>query len=219
MYMRDKDKDAGMKSKEVERTRGEGGGRHRYRHVEGDVPLRMRRKVEENDEKSGDFNAELGPGYGVERVSVGPHTLNEENKRGVWMKQWLMTQNFTAPNTMYRKTLGKQAMYIHSPVARTFFCCAVCLRTSAHLHRMSIFVLHLAFSLLCTCVSFLHLALSSFMSHPSLLFLDGHFETIPDFDVHTFLPYLPVLKAQGMRISARGREVWLSVQVRPQHRL
>ena len=28
-----------------------------------------------------DFNAELGPGYGVERVSVGPHTLNEGNKR------------------------------------------------------------------------------------------------------------------------------------------
>ena len=40
-----------------------------------------------------------------------------------------------------------------------------------------------------------------------------------DFPVHTFLPYLPVLKAQGMRISARGREVWLSGQVRPQHRL
>ena len=42
------------------------------------------------------------------------------------------------------------------------------------------------------------------MSHPSLLFLDGHFETIPDFDVHTFLPCLPVLQAQGMRISARA---------------
>ena len=28
-----------------------------------------------------DFNPELGPGYGVERVSVGPHTLNEGNKR------------------------------------------------------------------------------------------------------------------------------------------
>ena len=41
----------------------------------------------------GDVNAELG------RVSVGPHTLNEGNKRGDWM------------NTMYRKTLGKQATY------------------------------------------------------------------------------------------------------------
>ena len=57
----------------------------------------------------GDFNAELGPGDGVERVSVGPHTLNEGNKRGDWMKQWLMIQIFTALNTMYRKTPGKQA--------------------------------------------------------------------------------------------------------------
>ena len=49
----------------------------------------------------GDFNAELGPGYGVERVSVGSHTLKEENERGDWMKQWLM----------YRKTFGKQPTY------------------------------------------------------------------------------------------------------------
>ena len=28
----------------------------------------------------GDFNAELRPGIGVERVSVGQHTLNEGNK-------------------------------------------------------------------------------------------------------------------------------------------
>ena len=55
------------------------------------------------------------------------------------------------------------------------------------------------------------------MIHPSLLFLDGHFETIPDFNVHTFLPYFLVQKAQDMRISGRGREVWLSGQVRPQH--
>ena len=37
----------------------------------------------------GDVNAELGEGFGVERVCVGPHTL-EGNKRGNWMKQWLM---------------------------------------------------------------------------------------------------------------------------------
>ena len=59
----------------------------------------------------GDFNAELGPGDGVERVSVGPHTLSEGNKSGDWMKQWLMVQNFTALDTMYRKTHGKQATY------------------------------------------------------------------------------------------------------------
>ena len=55
----------------------------------------------------GDVNAELGPGHGVEPVSVGPHTLKEGNKRGDRMKQWLMLQNFTAFNTIYRKTLGK----------------------------------------------------------------------------------------------------------------
>ena len=40
---------------------------------------------------------------GIERVSVGPHTLKEGNKRGDWMKPCLMIQNFTALNTMYKK--------------------------------------------------------------------------------------------------------------------
>ena len=43
-----------------------------------------------------------GLGFGVERVSVGPHTFKEGSKRGDWLKQWLMIQNFTALNTMYR---------------------------------------------------------------------------------------------------------------------
>ena len=51
----------------------------------------------------GDFNAELGPGVGFERLSVGPYTLKESNKRGHWMKQWLMMQKFLALNTMYKK--------------------------------------------------------------------------------------------------------------------
>ena len=59
----------------------------------------------------GNFNAELGPGYGIECSSVGKHTLNGGNKRGDWMKLWLMMQNFTALNTMYRKTPGKQTIY------------------------------------------------------------------------------------------------------------
>ena len=59
----------------------------------------------------GDFNAELWPGYGVERTSVGPPTLNRGNKRGDWLKHWLMIQNFTALNTIYRKTFGKQTTY------------------------------------------------------------------------------------------------------------
>ena len=40
----------------------------------------------------GDFNAELGPGVGIERLSVGQYTLQESNKRGDWMKQWLMVE-------------------------------------------------------------------------------------------------------------------------------
>ena len=35
----------------------------------------------------GDFNAELGPGVGVEQTRVGQHTFNEANNRGQWMKQ------------------------------------------------------------------------------------------------------------------------------------
>ena len=54
-----------------------------------------------------DLNAELGPGDGI----VGKHTFNGGNKRGIWMKHWLMIQNFTALNTMYRKTPGKQTTY------------------------------------------------------------------------------------------------------------
>ena len=48
----------------------------------------------------GDFSAELRPGHGVECTSVGPHTLNEGNKRGDWLKHWLMIQNLTALNTI-----------------------------------------------------------------------------------------------------------------------
>ena len=45
--------------------------------------------------------------------------------------------------------------------------------------------------------------------HLSLLFLHGHFETTPDHDftdsdIHNFLPYFPVLKAQDTRNSAHA---------------
>ena len=55
----------------------------------------------------------------------------------------------------------------------------------------------------------IHLAFSLLMCHPSLLFLDGHFETTPDYDftndpVHTFLPHFPVLKAQDTHKSAHS---------------
>ena len=51
----------------------------------------------------GDFNAALGPGIVIERLSVGPHTLKETNKRADWMMQWLMLQKFVAIHTTYRK--------------------------------------------------------------------------------------------------------------------
>ena len=35
----------------------------------------------------GDFNAELGPGVGVELTCVGQYTFKEANNRGEWMKQ------------------------------------------------------------------------------------------------------------------------------------
>ena len=81
---------------------------HHSGFAEHHVAIEKHRKSKKSIQiVGGDFNAELGPGIGVERVSVGTHTLKEENKRGDWMKQWLMMQNFVALNTMYRKTPEK----------------------------------------------------------------------------------------------------------------
>ena len=52
----------------------------------------------------GDFNADLGPGKGTERKSVGRYTLKETNKRGDWVKSWLMLNDYSALSTMFRKT-------------------------------------------------------------------------------------------------------------------
>ena len=60
----------------------------------------------------GDFNAELRPGCGSECTGVGIHALNEGNKRGDWMKHGLVSQGYTALNTMYRKTPQKQTTFI-----------------------------------------------------------------------------------------------------------
>ena len=70
-----------------------------------------------NDKKcipiiGGDFNAELGPGTGSECKSVGKHTLNESNKRGDWLKSWLMINDYSALNTMFRKTPQKQTSFV-----------------------------------------------------------------------------------------------------------
>ena len=59
----------------------------------------------------GDVNAELGPGIGIERPSVGMHTLNKSDSRGDWLEQWLMLQKFVALNTTYKKTPEKQITY------------------------------------------------------------------------------------------------------------
>ena len=66
----------------------------------------------------GDFNAELGPGKGTERKSVGRYTLNESNKRGDWLKSWLMLNDYSALNTMFRKTPQKQTSFV-SPKRKT----------------------------------------------------------------------------------------------------
>ena len=54
----------------------------------------------------------LGVGLGNECKSVGRYTLNEGNKRGDWMKHWMMLQDYTALNTMYRKSPQKQTTFI-----------------------------------------------------------------------------------------------------------
>ena len=92
----------------------------------------------------------------------------------------------------------------------TLTCCSLSahIRTSSHVcHTHAWLKCHEKG--VCTRVTSLHLVYSLLMIHPSLLFLDGHFETTPDDDftddpVHTFLPYLPVLKAQDMRHSTHA---------------
>ena len=56
---------------------------------------------------AGDFNAQLGPGIDSERDPVGEHTTGQSNKRGIWMEQWLMIQNYAAFNKTFKKTNKK----------------------------------------------------------------------------------------------------------------
>ena len=89
---------------------------------------------------------------------------------------------------------GEWCTYTHLMHAH-FSAQSVCTITFTHLHACHKHAwLKCHEKGVCICVIPLHLALSSLMSHPSLLFCDGHFETILDFDVHTFLPNIPVLK-------------------------
>ena len=103
----------------------------------------------------------------------------------------------------------RREVYIHSPVARTFFCAQrvhCVLRTHRHACHTHAWLTS-AKRVLCTCVFVLYLAISVLMIHLSLQFLHGHFETTPDYDftddpVHAILPCFPVLKAQDTRHSA-----------------
>ena len=97
-------------------------------------------------------------------------------------------------------------------VARTFFCAqrAHCvLRTSSCVSHTCMAQGHEKG--VCTCVVSLHLPFSLLMIHPSLLFLHGHFETNPDYDltdsdIHMVFPYLHL-----------HHEVWLLGQIRCKH--
>ena len=60
----------------------------------------------------GDFNAELGPGEGIELSAVGHYTLNKANCRGEWLTQWLLENSLVALNTMYKKIQKKQVTYL-----------------------------------------------------------------------------------------------------------
>ena len=79
---------------------------------------RMYKTIEKHTESKrtiqiigGDFSAELGSGDNTERNSVGQYTLKESNKRGGWMKQWLMMQGLVALNTMYEKKFENQSTF------------------------------------------------------------------------------------------------------------
>ena len=53
-----------------------------------------------------------------------------------------------------------------------------------------------------------------------VMFLDGHFETITDSDIHKFLPYLLVTESAGhAHLPHEHHGVWLLGQVRSLHRI
>ena len=61
----------------------------------------------------GDFNAELGLGKRTEcNKSIGKYTLNESDKKGDWLKSWLMLNDYSALNPMFRKTPYKQTSFV-----------------------------------------------------------------------------------------------------------
>ena len=62
----------------------------------------------------GDFNAELGPGGGIELSSVGHYTLNKANCRGEWMMQWLLENNLCRVKLDVQEITAKTGDLPHS---------------------------------------------------------------------------------------------------------
>ena len=58
-------------------------------------------------------------GTWIVAVLEGSLTLNESNRRGDWLKQWLMLQKFVALNTMYKKHLRNKIHTGHLKVQRS----------------------------------------------------------------------------------------------------
>ena len=54
---------------------------HHVEKISRSIEKHTKTKAKNRKIVRGDFNAELGPRDGIERVSVGPHTLNEGNKQ------------------------------------------------------------------------------------------------------------------------------------------
>ena len=93
-------------------------------------------------------------------------------------RQGFFWQMFRVSYTWSSNCSVRPLVYTHSPVARTCFCCTVCLRTSAHLHAYAHTRMAQGSWKRClshVCLWCLHLAFSIRMSHLSMLFLHGHF--------------------------------------------
>ena len=142
----------------------------------------------------------------------------------IFSRQRFFRQFFSGFRThVVATTVCTTGVYIHSPVARTFFWCT---HTPCILHTSSC-VSHTRMAQVSVKKKCLHMCRFSpsrlhppfLVIHPSLLFPHGHFETTPDYDftddsdIHKFLSYFPVLKPQDMRHSApasRSLATWPS---------
>ena len=68
---------------------------------------------------AGDFNAQLRRWIDSERDYLGEHTTGQSNKRGIWMKKWLMIQNCAALNTIFFKKKNENNTLSNHQVGRS----------------------------------------------------------------------------------------------------